>query len=240
MRWFGKEPNSGETKATDEMHQDTPGRQQSAEERLMDRANTLAKALQEFEQAVVEAKRAAPTAGLREAEEKVRAAEKIVRDGNLGNALCRHLWEEIRTWHAWIKREDFPSLIHFDCSNVEAKKEQEGPDNRHDRFTVSFDFNDRRYTVVVLDKGWSMAPDANHKWGEIEFYAGEERVLWLNITQGFDDWWRPGSLKGFKAKDGEWMKDLITMCADLDQKMRRRIASHTENAKLDAAKNIEL
>jgi len=209
---------------------------------LADRADTVARALRSFEEKAYEDGHVTPDAALVQAHETVAAATKVVRDGRLAYALLRQLLSETRTWHAWSLRDDFETLKHFACTGVVAVERKEPAGYRTDTIKdIFFVFNGRPYRLVHLDKGYSLAPESNQKWGDVSFYAGDTLVLSVSATEEVtDDYWKFQAVNALRVGDGEWMKDLLQIASDIEQTSVQSRNKWADDATLEAAKNIQM
>lgn len=205
---------------------------------LAARAKEVARALRAFEEQAYAEGQTAPGDDLIQAREAVAAAKTVVESGRLSYALLRQLLNDTRTWPAWIKRDDFESLKGFDCQDVVATERRvDGTTTKE----IAFVFNGRPYKLVHLDKGYSHAPDADHKWGDVSFYAGDVLVLSVSATESLDDdYWKMSSVKALRVGDGAWMTDLLQIATDIETGWNRRRDKFVDDATMEAAKNIKL
>jgi hypothetical protein len=204
---------------------------------LADRAEAVAIALRSFEELAYANGNAQPPDDLVKARELVDAATLIVSEGRLAYALLRQLLPETRTWPAWIMRPDFYDLVHFDGRDVVATKNRENGTTTKE---ISFSFRGRVYKLLHMDRGYSAAPDADYKWGEVSFHAGDVLVLSVSATEGLDDdYWEMSSVKALRVGD-TWMMDLLQIAMDIETGQIRQREKFRDNLTLEAARNIKL
>lgn len=216
--------------------------EKSASEKMQASAEVIAAELRNYEKASLDQERSEPDIELLEAQRKLDAARKIVRDGRLSYALIRQLLHHVAYWSSWISRTDFQKHVSFDAKEISATREElEGKFSSTTKDTVSFVFEDAKYTCVIHDKGYSNAPGDTYKFGEVEFWVAEKIVLKLSIVEDYSkeySQWEFGDVMAFHS--GEWMTALIKMASQIEQRERqKRDAFHVDQV-IVAGENITL
>lgn len=216
--------------------------EKSASEKMQASAEVIASELRNYEMASLDQERREPDVELLEAQKKLNAARKIVRDGRLSYALIRQLLHHVAHWPSWISRSDFQKYVSFDASEISAFREElEGKFRSTTKDTISFVFEDVKYTCVILDKGYSQAPGDTYRFGEVEFWDAEELALKLSIIEDYSkeySHWEFGDVLAFHS--GEWMTALIKMASQIEQRERQMRDSFLDEQVIDAGKNINL
>lgn len=216
--------------------------EKSASEKMQASAEVIAAELRNYEKASLEQERSEPDFELVEAQRKLDAARKIVRDGRLSYALIRQLLHHVAYWSSWISRSDFQKNVSFDAKEITASREVlEGKHRSTTKDAISFVFEDVKYACVIYDKGYSQAPGDTYKFGEVEFWVAEKMVLKLSIIEDYSkeySQWEFGDVMAFHS--GEWMTALVKIASQIEQRERqKRDAFHVERV-TDAGKNITL
>ena len=185
--------------------------EKSPDEVLMDTAVTIARELRNFERAALEKEAPTPDRELLDAQEKLDAARKIVRDGRLSYALIRQLAHHVAHWSSWIKRDDFRKYVKFDADDISAERTETDGEYRKEKVDrVSFVFEGNSYSCVIRDKGYSAAPGDTYKFGEVELWVENDLVLKLSMTEDYSkeySSWEYRDVMAFRA--GAWMTALI-------------------------------
>lgn len=209
---------------------------------LQDRAEMVAEALRSFEEQAHKEGIVTPDQELVAAREMVDAAKTIILDGRLSYALLRQLLSEVSHWPSWSQRDDFETWKNFSCDLVKADRETVDLQYRNGELTtVSFTFSGRDYRVTHLDRGWSSAPDTNHKRSDVSFYAGDILVMELSATsEATDDYWKFEGVKALRISDGIWMTDLLKIASEIEKTYQDRLKKYFDDELRETAKNIEL
>ena len=216
--------------------------EKSASEKMQASAEVIAAELRIYEKASLDQERSEPDIELLEAQRKVDAARKIVCDGRLSYALIRQLLHHVAHWSSWISRTDFQNYVSFDAKEISAAREElEGDFRSTTKHTISFVFEDVKYTCVIHDKGYSNAPGDTYKFGEVEFWVAEKIVLKLSIIEDYSkeySQWEFGDVMAFHS--GEWMTALIKIASQIEQRNRQKLDAFQVDQVIDAGKNITL
>lgn len=170
---------------------------------------------------------------------------KIVDEGRISYALCRQLLEHIQHWPAWIERDDFEKFVVFDAHDIVARKGiAEG--KRNSGINVTFTFRERRFGINFIDEGYSVVPDDNLRYGEIELYVDDNLVLSMDVSQEMGEFshWRSGLVKALYP--GNWMQELLDISAQIEIRNRERLNGvynqkiREAGAKIDIPNDIEM
>ncbi|WP_027836085.1 hypothetical protein [Maritalea myrionectae] len=220
----------------------TPMPEKSASERMMDSAEIIATELRNYEQEALNLEKTEPDAELLEAQEKLEAARKIVRDGRLAYALVRQLVDHIMHWSSWVKMDDFQKYVHFDAKNVSASRtKSEGESGNINTDTISFTFEGSKYCCVIHDQGYSSAPDSAYKFGEVEFWANEKLALKLSMVEDYSNEysrWEFSDVMAFHS--GKWMTALLKISSQIEQRQQEGVDKFSDDRVKEAGANINL
>jgi len=208
---------------------------------LAKRAEELAEALWAFQFAAQKAEAKPEDEELVSAQKKVAAAEKIVLDGPLGAALVFQLLDHTEHWPSWKSRDDFSGWVQFDADDIEAEKEDISSDHKQmHEVRIAFSFHGKRYACVLRDQGYSSAPGEATKFGEGEFWDGENLVLKVGLIDEISEfsWFRPFDVRAFKP--GPWMQDLLSISAQIETRNDEVLKRYSDDDVREAARNIDL
>ncbi len=214
-------------------------------EKLEEAAGELASSLFVYSDAAYRALQSEPNAELVSAYEKMAAATKIVTEGRLAYALGRCLPDHVKHWGAWSQRDDFENWVGFNASEIvaEAKEEEDGS-RTIKTLTVDFIFNSVTYRLILRDFGMSYAPGEHMRFGEIELVADSDCVAKFGLVEDCSDHskdyseWEFSEVRTLKV--GEWMKDVLDIAAQIQNRDRERRDSFSDQMVLEAADEIDL
>lgn len=130
----------------------------------------------------------------------------------------------------------------FDASEISASRvELEGKFKSTIKDTISFVFEGVKYTCVIHDKGYSLAPGDTYKFGEVEFWVAQRIALKLSIIEDYSkeySHWEFGDVMAFHS--GEWMTALIKIATQIEQRELQKRDAFQVDQVIDAGKNITL
>ena len=211
-------------------------------QQLEEAASELAASLRSYSDASYLASQSKPDAELTAANEKVTAARKLAQEGRLAYALGRCIPEHVKHWPAWIQREDFQTWVGFQASNIVAAETKEEDGSRKIKVsTIKFVFNDRRYYLILRDRGMSYVPDTAERFGEVELFVDEQRVAKFELIEDLmKDYsrWEFSDVRALKV--GPWMKDVIDMATQIEASDQRRTENLIDERIVKAAQEIDL
>lgn len=237
MFWKRKtEPQIAETQVAADVEPDA-----DEADGLFKRAKELAEALWAFQLAAQEAEAKPEDEELVTAQKKVAAARQMVLEGPLGNALVLQLLDHTEYWPSWKSREDFSDWVHFDADDIEAEKKDISTDHkRMHEVRNAFSFQGKRYACVLRDQGYSSAPGEATKFGEGEFWDGENLVLKVGLIDEISEYsrFRPFDVRAFKP--GPWMQDLLSIAAQIETRDDEAVKRYSDDDVREAARNIDL
>lgn len=213
----------------------------SAADGLIKRAEDLAEALWAFQFAAQEAEVKPEDEELVSAQKKVAAARKIVLEGPLGDALVIQLLDHTEHWPSWKDRDDFSDWVHFDADDIESEKKDISTDHkRMHEVRNAFSFQGKRYACVLRDQGYSSAPGEATKFGEGEFWDGENLVLKVGLIDEISEYsrFRPFDVRAFKA--GPWMQILLSISTQIETRSDEVLKQYSDDDVREAARNIDL
>jgi hypothetical protein len=183
-----------------------------------------------------------PNPDAEEAKRRIARADELVRQSGLGKALVT-LVEHTKYWPSWSKRDDFLKSAGFPVGEVVAKEHRDEGSFKSTKTTiVCFVYQGSQYGIVFVDKGGTSLPDGEvfHS-GTVEFVAGGDKVLGLNISQERDEYtseWRYSSVYALRL--GEWTKALLEIAAHIHAHDRNSSARWRDDAVIAQAKNISI
>jgi hypothetical protein len=178
-----------------------------------------------------------------DAKRKIDQAKKIISDSRVGYSICA-LVEHIKYWPSWSKHDDFFKHVGFPAQEIAASSEKTQESRPKDRTIVSFIYSGVPFTVDFLDEGVpNWGGDDYSRYGKVEFYSGEDRVLGVEISadtsRGFEyERWR--FLDVFAFAPGEWMKHLVEIVALIDAHRTNDRNRSAEDRAIEQARNIRL
>ncbi len=214
----------------------------SVSQQLDEATDKLSDSLRAYSDAAYLASQSKPDTELTAAYEKVAAARKLALEGRLAYALGRCIPEHIKHWPAWIQREDFQTWVWFQASNIVAAKTIEEDGSRKiEVSTIKFVFNDRRYQLILRDRGMSYVPDTAERFGDVELFVDEQRVAKFELIKDLmKDYsrWEFSDVRALKV--GPWMKDVIDIATQIDAFNQRCSESFVDQRVVEAAREIDL
>lgn len=205
-------------------------------------ADKLAAALAEYQADFEKKLQSQPSPDAEQARQRIRRAEDLVRQSGLGEAL-ETLLEHIKYWPSWSQREDFRKWVGFPVGEVLAK-EQRDESNYKTSITkvICFTYGDGQFAVVLRDKGGTSLPDGEYYHsGTVEFVAGRETVLGLNITERSNEYtndWRYSGV--YSLKIGTWSKALLEIAAHIRAHSRNTSIRQNDERVVAQAKDISI
>ena len=214
----------------------------SDEERLKAATKVLLASLQSYSEAAHNAYKPKPDAELTAAYQKVAAANKLVRDSGLGQALGSRIPEHIMHWPSWSQREDFARSVGFDAVGIVAKKHKQQHGSREDDVvTIDFMFNRSQYSLIFRIKGRLALPGSEFRDGEVELFVGDQRVAVFSLSNDISKEYSVWTFSDVRAiKVGDWMKDIIDIAAQIEASGEKEIDDYQDKKIMDAAREIDL
>ncbi len=207
---------------------------------LQTASEDLAQSLMRYENAFRRTVAEQPDPDLEAAKEKVRLAEKLLRDSGLKQHIPIVL-DAIIHWPAWSKRDDFEEYNDLRATSVLAESVERKEKHRSTEVsTISFSFNEQDWTFIFEDQGYSSVPGDAVKIGSLELLHQGQRVFASSLSRSFQDYsiWEIGLIRALKV--GDWMKGVAEMSVVGEQNRRKQAASFRNRLTLEAAKNIDL
>jgi hypothetical protein len=178
-----------------------------------------------------------------EAKKTIDRARKLISDSRVGYSICA-LVEHVKYWPSWSQRDDFQKHVGFPARDVAASSEKTEGHRPKDRIIVRFTYSGIPFTVDFLDEGVpNWGGDDYNRYGKIEFYSGDDRVLGVDISadtsRGFEyERWHFTDVFAFAP--GEWMKHLVEIAALIDAHRTNDRNKSAEDRAIEQAKNIRL
>ncbi|QAU41616.1 hypothetical protein [Bradyrhizobium guangdongense] len=205
-------------------------------------ADKLATALSEYQADFEKKLRSQPNPDAEEARQRISRAEQLVRQSGLGKAL-ETLLEHTKYWPSWSKRDDFRKWVGFPVGEVLAKEQRDEKQYRTTSTTVvCFLYGAEQYAIVFTDNGGMSLPDGEYyRSGTVDFVAGRETVLGLNLTQESNEYtsdWRYCGV--YALKMGVWSKALLEMASHIRAHSRDTSIRHNDERTIAQAKNISV
>lgn len=205
-------------------------------------ADKLAAALAEYQADFEKKLQSQPNPDAEQAKERIRRAEELVRQSGLGKAL-ETLLEHTKHWPSWCKRDDFRKWVGFPVGEVLAKEHRDDGKYRTTTTTVvCFTYGGEQHAVVFTDKGGMSLPDGEYYHsGTVEFVAGSQTVLGLNITQDngeYSNGWHNCGV--YALKMGPWSKALLEIAAFIRAHSRNTSMRLHDERVIAQAKNITI
>jgi hypothetical protein len=202
----------------------------------------ISEMLSAYQQHFYERQRQRPDPSAVEAKILVHRAEKLIQDSRIGYSICE-LVEHTKYWPSWSQRDDFRSLIGFPAQHISAEKLKTEERYPKDKMAVCFSYSGRPYSMTFVDEGIPSWDDGMSRYGKVEFFAGDDRVLGVDITadasRGFEyERWRFFTVFAFAP--GQWMKDLVEIAAHIDAHQTRSRNQLFDDIAVEKAKNIRL
>jgi hypothetical protein len=139
-------------------------------------------------------------------DEKLKARlAKFARDNELDAALTK-LWDEIRHYPAWSKRDDWQQ---WNKLGIESPSEEESADLGTK--TLHFGYEGTRYSIATRD--WYGMEATSYK--DFQLLENGEEVFAISCEVVHDDpltWYSPLDVKAFKRR-GNWASMLVRLSA---------------------------
>ncbi len=130
---------------------------------------------------------------------------KFAKDNQLDTALAQ-LWDEMRNYPAWSKRDDWQQ---WNKLGIENPSEEEFQDFRNK--TMHFGYQGTQYSIVT--RQWDGMETSTYQ--DFQLLENGEEVFAISCEVVYDDymtWYRPIDVKAFK-KRGNWASMLVHLFA---------------------------
>lgn len=152
---------------------------------------------------------------------------KFARDKKLDSALIA-VWNEIKNYPIWAKREDFQKFNKIDISSCTGSEEK---NDRNIVKSICFSWKGKNYQIVnVESKSYVPDPDV---YAEFILLENEEEVFGINTSLEYDtvsSYYRCFDIIVFKKK-GEWYKFLLDAWRIIEiEKEKMRVGFNYYNA----------
>ncbi len=199
----------------------------------------MSEMLAAYQQHFYEGAKPGPNPTVEAAKEKVARANKIISESRVGYSACT-LFDHIRHWHAWSKRDDFQRWVGFPATDVTGT--QDKVERNNDRIVTDFRYRGVPYSVIFIDKGTSAwNSDDFNTYATLEIIASYKTVLGVDISSDLSkdlDRWHFNNVFAFAP--GEWMKHIVEMAAYIDASQSQRMNNYVDEDALRRASRIQL
>lgn len=142
-----------------------------------------------------------------DAKKKIEAADRLVSETGLDNALLT-LLKEMWHWPSWSQREDFSEYKYLDVNLINAEEDKT---EKEDLKRIKFEYSGNEYLFEFIE---DRSYFDGTKWGRIILTIGDHQLISLRVYHDLDrhgeyDDWSKLSVDGLQP--GEWITHIIEM-----------------------------
>ena len=153
----------------------------------------------------------------------------IAENKKIKELISELYFSEIEHFPSWIKTEHNHEYVPSIITEATERKEK-GAKGDRDKKITEINLNDKKYKFAFQENSFSTPDGEYNTHGLLELFAGDKKVLAINVSlehSDYDSTWSPFGIEAFI--DGDWIDDFHALKKAKSRDDRERALKEAEN-----------